>query len=190
MSKFLEIETKYDADGIDRIAFKGLLQSMNPHTFIYVESTDTYFSKGDDFIRYRSPPTNEKSKRSELTLKKKHVSGNNVVRTEINLRVDPNEENVIIAFCENLGYVRNFSIYKMCDIYFFEDADVVLYTVIDEDKKQSNYLEIEVDESKEFSEEQGREILSKYEKLLAPLGLNPKKRMKKSMWEIFRKEVL
>lgn len=185
--KFLEIETKYDASGIDRIAFKNLLKSMNPKTFVYVESTDIYYSKGDEFVRYRMPPETEKSKRSELTLKKKHVSGNNVVRTEVNLRVDNNNPETIKAFCEGLGYTKNFEVYKICDIYFFDDADVVYYTVLDENKKSADFLEIEVNEELDITVEAAKDIIIKYEKLLSTLGLTAQKRMKRSLWEIYRK---
>lgn len=190
-NKFLEIETKYDASGVDRVKFKKLLRSMEPKKFVYVESTDIYYAKEDldDFIRYRMAPESDlRSKRSELTLKRKHAEGNNVVRTEINLRVDPNDPKTIEAFCAGLGYTKNFEIYKICDIYFFDDADVVYYSVMDESGKTSDFLEIEVDEAIDATEEQARDIISKYEKLLAPLGLSPQKRMKRSLWEIYRKK--
>jgi predicted adenylyl cyclase CyaB len=186
--KFLEIETKYDASDIDRIKFKNLLRSLSPKSFLYVESTDIYYSKGDEFIRYRMPPETDKTKRSELTFKKKTTNGNNVVRTEVNLRVDSNDPKTVEAFCEGLGYKKNFSVYKICDIYFFDDADVVFYTVLDENKKSASFLEIEVNESLDISEEQAREIIVKYEKLLSSLGLNAQKRMRRSLWEIYRRD--
>lgn len=185
--KFLEIETKYDAENINRMDFKNLARSFSPKNFVYVESTDIYFSKGDEFVRYRMPPETEKSKRAELTLKKKHISGNNVVRTEVNLRVDQNDQATVTAFCEGLGYKKNFSIYKICDIYFFDDADIVFYTVLDEENKSRNFLEIEVDENLDIPEEEAKEILTKYEKMLAPLGLTAQKRLRKSLWEMYRK---
>lgn len=184
---YLEIETKYYADEIDRIQFKNLLRSMGPKDFLYVESTDIYYSSGDNFIRHRLAPETDPSGRSELTIKKKHVEGNNVVRTEINLRVDSNDKRTIEVFCKNLGYTRNFSIFKICDIYHFDDADVVLYTVVDEAGKTQNFLEIEVEESAGFTEEESRVIISKYEKLLSSLGLSPQKRLKRSLWEMYRK---
>lgn len=186
-NNFLEIETKYYADEIDRIKFKNLLRSMNPKEFIYVESTDIYYSNGDNFLRHRLAPETDPSGRSELTIKKKHVNGNNVVRTEINLRVDTNDKETVEAFCNNLGYTKNFSIFKVCDIYFFDDADVVFYTVLDEQGKSQNFLEIEVDESLGFGEAEAKEIIVKYEKLLSTLGLSPQKRLKKSLWEMYRK---
>lgn len=185
--KFLEIETKYDASDIDRVSFKKLVKSLSPVSFVYVESTDIYYSKGDEFLRYRMAPETDRSKRSELTFKKKTVAGNNVIRTEVNLRVDPNDQQTISAFCEGIGYKKNFSVYKMCDIYYFDDADVVFYTVLDDNKKASNFLEIEVREDLPINENEAREIIAKYEKLLQPLGLNAQKRMRRSLWEIYRK---
>ena len=120
--RFLEIETKYDADSIERLEFKALLKGMSPTSFFYVESSDQYFVKSDtEFLRFRMPPGNG-DQRAELTFKKKHGTLNNNVRTEVNLRVDMNKPELIAAFCEGLGYKFDFSIYKMCDIYFFEDA--------------------------------------------------------------------
>lgn len=185
---FLEIETKYAADEIDRIAFKTFLKSLNPKNFLYVESTDIYFTKNDEFLRYRMPPETDKSKRAELTFKKKHVSSNNIVRTEVNLRVDMNDEITIQAFCEGLGYSKNFKIYKMCDIYSFEDAVIVFYTVIDELNKTSSFLEIEVNEGLELNEEESKKIILKYETALSSLGLSPQKRLKKSLFEMYRKD--
>src|SRR5579864_9226535 len=87
--KFLEIETKYDATDIDRIKFKVLAKGLSPTRFIYGEGTDIYFIKADDdFLRYRMPMVNSDDKRSELTFKKKSTKNNNMIRTEVNLRID------------------------------------------------------------------------------------------------------
>lgn len=146
-----------------------------------------YYVKENEFIRYRMASASDPTKRSEMTYKKKHASGNNIIRTEINLRVDPNEPETVKGFCEVLGYVHNFSIFKMCDIYYYDDADIVLYSVLDDAGKIAHFLEIEVDESLDISEDQAREILVKYEKLLAPLGINAYKRKKLSLFEMYRK---
>lgn len=186
--RFREIETKYDASDIDRMAFKNLVRLMPHKTFIYVESTDIYYSKGDEFIRYRMPPTNTNSKRAELTLKKKINNDNNVIRTEVNLRVDNNDLGTVEAFCKLLGYTKNFEIFKTCDIYVFDDANLVRYSVVSDDGKTSDFVEIEVDESLDITDEQAKEILLRYEKLLAPLGVTSHRRMKRSLWEIFKRE--
>ena len=106
--KFLEIECKYNGDDINRIAFKDLAKSLNPKSFIYVESKDVYYVRQEnEFLRYRMAAENKKGgedeHRSELTFKKKHIDQNNWVRTEVNLRIDKNDPALIVAFCEGLG---------------------------------------------------------------------------------------
>ena len=184
--RFLEIETKYDADNINRLTFKSLMKGISPTSFLYVESTDKYYVKSDtEFLRFRMPPANEQ--RAELTFKKKHDAGNNNIRTEVNLRVDNNSAATVNAFCEGLGYKFNFSIYKMCDIYYFEDANVVLYSVMGEDSKIKTFLEIEVREDQDILEDAAWEIVLKYEKILNPLGINGQKRKRLSLFEMYKK---
>ncbi len=192
--KYLEVEAKYNADDIDRIKFKDLAKSLGPKSFLYVESTDVYYLRAEnEFLRYRMPSENrlggDEENRSELTFKKKSMDKNNWVRTEVNLRVDKNDPFLIHAFCEGLGYKKNFSIQKSCDIYFYDDADLVYYTVKGEDGKYATFVEIEADESLEMTQEQAWEVVQKYEKLLAPLGITPQKRKKLSLFEMYVKEV-
>jgi adenylate cyclase class IV len=103
--------------------------------------------------------------------------------------VDLNSFDIVRAFCEGIGYKKNFSVYKMFDIYFFKDANIVYYTVVDDFGKTANFLEIEANEDIGLTEEQAWEIVQKYEKLLAPIGISPQKRMKLSLYErYYRKE--
>jgi predicted adenylyl cyclase CyaB len=190
--QYLEVECKYNADGINRISFKDLAKDLNPKSFIYVESKDIYYVRAEnEFLRYRMPSENKlggsEENRSELTFKKKHIEQNNWTRTEVNLRVDLNSSDLINAFCEGLGYKRNFSIQKACDIYFFDDADIVYYTVKDEDGKYAHFIEIEANEDIGMTKEQSWETILKYEKLLLPLGVTPQKRKKLSLYEMYKK---
>jgi predicted adenylyl cyclase CyaB len=188
-TKFLEIETKYDASNINRVDFKILVKSINPKSLIYVESRDVYFIKtADEFVRYRMPVENNDDPRAELAFKKKHAQNNNIVRTEVNLRVDGNSPETVTAFIEGLGYKRNFSVYKMCDIYYFDDCNIVYYNVVDDDNRHASFLEIEVKEDAGIDEEQAWGILQKYEKLLSPLGINAQKRKKLSLFEMYRRD--
>ena len=188
---FLEIETKYSADLIGRMDFKKLVSSFDPISFLYVESKDVYYVKSDtEFLRHRNPPDFNGEKRAELTFKKKHTVKNNNTRTEVNLRIDSNSPETVGAFCEGLGYKKNFSIMKFCDIYFFQDgANVVYYSVIDEDGKCSNFIEIEAGEGLGLTSEQSWEIVLKYEKMLLPLGITAQKRKKLSLFEMYRKNI-
>lgn len=186
--KFLEIETKYDANEIDRLRFKVLARSLNPTKFIYGEGTDIYFIKeAEDFLRYRMPMVNSEDRRSELTFKKKSTKNNNMIRTEVNLRVDMNDSGLVTAFCEGIGYKRNFSVYKMFDIYFFDDANIVYYSVLDDDGKTANFVEIEASEDIGLTEEKAWEVVQKYEKLLSPVGITAQKRKRLSLFEMYRR---
>jgi adenylate cyclase class IV len=189
--QYIEVECKYNAEGIDRFAFKDLAKSLNPTSFIYVESTDIYYVRSEnEFLRHRLPAQNKgttEENRSELTFKKKHKEGNNWTRTEVNLRVDLNDTDLVKAFCEGLGYIRNFSIEKCCEIYFYDDADIVLYSVKDEDGKYAHYCEIEANEDIGMTHEQSWEVILKYEKLLLPLGITAQKRKRLSLFEMYAK---
>lgn len=186
-NNFLEIETKYDATDIDRIEFKKLLRSLPYTGFLYVESRDVYYTKNDsEFLRYRMPSESSKDPRSELTFKKKHAQSNNIVRTEVNVRTDNNSPETIEAFCNTLGFHKNFSIMKYCDIFFFEnEANVVYYTVIDDFGKYAHFVEIEACEEVGFTEDEAWEVITKYEKLLSPLGISAQKRKRLSLFEMY-----
>lgn len=188
---YLEIECKYNADDIDRIAFKDLAKSLIPKSFIYVESKDVYYVRAEnEFLRHRLPAENKggpEEHRSELTFKKKHKENNNWTRTEVNLRVDQNDPKLVDAFCEGLGYKKNFSIEKACDIYFYDDADIVYYTVKDENGKYAHFMEIEANEDIGMTQEESWNVILKYEKLLLPLGISPQKRKKLSLYEMYVK---
>jgi hypothetical protein len=81
MKKHLEIESKYSASDIDCFAFKALALTLNPESFLYVESRDVYYVKSEtEFLRYRMPAAGDLTKRAELTFKKKHSDNNNIVR--------------------------------------------------------------------------------------------------------------
>jgi len=187
--EFLEIEVKFNADNIDRFIFKDLAKSLNPKEFIYVESTDTYYEKElNEFLRYRAASESSKSKRAELTFKKKHKENNNIVRTEVNLRVDPSNPETVKAFAEGLGYKENFVIWKACDIYRYDDATLVYYSVKDTNGKYNHFMEIEVIEGLPETEEEAWEIIRKYEKIIEPLGITPQGRLRKSLYEMYRKD--
>lgn len=189
-TEFLEIETKYDGSNIDRIEFKKLARSLNPTKFIYAESSDIYYTKSEtEFLRYRMPQDGDISNRSELTFKKKHKESNNNIRTEVNLRVDPNDSHTVLTFAEGIGYKLNFSIFKMCDIYYFEDANIVYYAIIDENGKIAHFVEIECNDGFAKTQDEAWGIIQKYERLLSPLGISPQKRKKLSLFEMYKNEM-
>jgi predicted adenylyl cyclase CyaB len=185
--EFTEFETKYKiADGNVQYEFKRIMEQVHSLNCFYVQSDDVYFVKGDEFLRYRFAD-DKKVKRSELTYKAKIKSANNIIRKEINLRVDANDRNTVKEFCETLGYIYNFTINKACHIYHADDATLVFYSVRDSDNELTHFIEIEVGEDLKVTESQGWDIIKKWEKALEPLGIKAQNRLRKSLFEMYRK---
>lgn len=164
--------------------------------FIYVDSDDVYYTnvkKPKDvayqFIRHRFSD-DKKNKRVELTSKKKLNDSNNILRKEWNIRVDSKDtkkEDIAEWISEGLDYTYDFTISKYVQIYKFADATLPFYTVIDEKGDRKTFIEIEVDEDllSTLTEDEAWGIIRKYEAVLAPLGINPKKRLRLSLYEMY-----
>lgn len=185
--KFKEIETKYSADEIKFEAFLKLVEPMGIKKKMTVSSFDDYFVNSDgDFIRYRYS-----DERGELTIKRKTSSRNNNERVEVNVPTSGDNYNTIAAFVSFLGYQHNFGIYKTCKIFWFDKVDLVYYVVYDKEFKElRRFIEIEALEDVEWeSEEHAMAEVIKYEKLLEPLGITPQHRLRKSLFELFRKDL-
>lgn len=187
--EFHEVEVKFRIDESKRNEWKLLVESFEEDKeFIYVESDDIYYVKGEEFLRHRfSNP--KKDKRAELTYKAKTKDGDNIFRKEVNLRVDANDIETVAAFANSLDFVKNFKISKYVDIYKFQDATLPFYTVIKEDGNRETFLEIEVNEEiiHKLTEDEAWAIIKKYEELLAPLGITHKNRLRKSLFEMYKK---
>jgi adenylate cyclase class IV len=193
LGHFKEFETKYCLDGDKVFEFKQLIENINDqYDFLYVQGPDHYYTKPDgSFLRYRKAD-NDKTGRAELTMKSKSEgSSNNIIRKEINLRVDKNNFSTIQEFASMLGYTFNFKIWKMCHIYKFKDATLVFYTVRDENSEMTHFVEIEVDEEliPKITEEEAWNIVRKYEKELSPLGITYRNRLNKSLFEMYVKDL-
>jgi adenylate cyclase class IV len=185
--KYKEIETKYDADGISMQNFIDLVERLpNITKKMMVSSYDEYFvNKDGDFVRYRYTDD-----RGELTIKKKINKNNNLERIEINMPTAGDSLPTVTAFMDSLGYKYNFGIYKTCKIYWLDNAVLVYYVVYDKDMREKRrFIEVEADEHHSWSSEQEAwDHVVKWEKVLEPLGISPKNRLRKSLFELFRKE--
>lgn len=184
--KFKEIEFKYDASDISMQKFKDLVESLTPEKTMLVSSYDDYFiDANNNFIRYRYHDS-----RGELTIKRKVTDKNNNERVEVNLPTNGNNMAAVTAFVDLLGYKHNFGIFKTCQIYWLDRAVLVYYVVYDKELKElRRFIEIEADEDCTWESEQAAwDHVSKYEKILEPLGITSRNRMKKSLYEIFKKE--
>lgn len=185
----LELEFKYNANEISLIKYKTLMLGLNPLEKLDVSSWDYYYTKEDnkeEFQRFRDSDT------PELTKKVKKVKTNNWERIESDLPLDPKrvtEERV--AFHVGLdGYKKNFKIYKTCFLYKFLYINSVYYIVYNEDlKEQGRFIEIEVNKDKLLEIEKSKLELELriFEQELTKIGINPKNRLKKSLFEMFLK---
>lgn len=195
--QFVEMETKYRVESHLLTEFKRIVEAI-PETksFIYVEGPDVYYTKDDspglNFGRYRRPSYGLDGGRSEVTFKyKAEGATNNIMRKEINWRVDVTDEESIVQGFDMLGFKRNFSIWKSCHIYKLDNVTLVFYTVYDttegKPSKADNFVEIEVCEDKmeDLVESEAWAILERWERELAPLGITAKNRLKKSLYEMY-----
>jgi adenylate cyclase class IV len=184
--KFKEVELKYSADDIKFESFMKIIETLPVKKKMMVSSFDDYFVNGEgDFVRYRH--TDE---RGELTIKRKTQKTNNNQRVEVNVPTSGDNLKTIEAFVGLLGYKHNFGIYKTCKIFWLDKVDLVYYVVYDKEFKElRRFIEIEaLEDGIEWeSEEQALAEVVKYEKMLEPLGITPQNRMRKSLFELFRK---
>lgn len=148
------------------------------------------------FMRYRRPSHGLDGDRKELTTKyKQSGSKNNIQREEKNIRVDKVDEETIMKFVSDLGYKTNFSIWKACHIYNLDDATIVWYQVHDTTtgkvSKVDYFVEIEVDEESisTKTEKEAWAIIEKYEKILESVGLSARSRLRKSLFEMYKRDV-
>ena len=180
---FKEIETKYYADHINMADFTNLVSKLDPQ-WMMISSYDDYFiNDADEFIRYRYHDA-----MGELTIKRKTQDNSNIKRIEVNLPTDGKSSKTVQAFVDLLGYRFNFSIFKTCKIAILPRVVLVYYIVYDENmREQYRFIEIEANEHFEWaSEQEAWDEVLKYEKMLEPLGITSKHRMRKSLFELFK----
>lgn len=192
--QFREIEAKYDASEITLKNFTNLIQTKyKVNKRLLVSSYDDYFTDKDgNFLRYR-----HKEGRGELTIKRKLDANNNNKRVEVNIPTGGDSMKEVTAFSELLGYKHNFCVYKTCDVYWVErgfgnpDPMVICYYVVydEEWKEQRRFIEIEADEDKVWeSEASAWSAVESYERDFESLGITSRNRLKKSLFEMFKKD--
>lgn len=200
LKKFIYVEgpdTYYTNEHITKKleAFGETLSEKNKEAFQNV--LDDTIGAFPPFMRYRRPSHGLDGDRKELTTKyKQSGSKNNIQREEKNIRVDNVDEDTIMKFVSDLGYKLNFSIWKTCQIYNLDDATIVFYQVYDTTNggratKVDTFVEIEVDEESisEKTEKEAWSIIEKYEKILEPIGLSAKSRLRRSLFEMYKRDV-
>lgn len=205
----IEFETKYEVESHILVQFKQLLDGLGQDKeFIYVEGPDFYYVYPDwwfknnpqwdpsgTFARYRKPSYGLDNGRRQVTWKyKPRISKNNIQRKELNWDLaDKTSDASVNEQLECNGTTFNFSIIKNCHIYKLDDATLVFYTVYDttdgKPKRADNFVEIEVNEEKiaKMTEEEAWDVIMKYENLLEPIGINAQKRLKRSLFDRYRR---
>lgn len=198
IAKFTEFETKYNSDITQLSQFKNIVGALpDLLEFTYAEGPDTYFVRPDrqdgSFGRYRVATHPHETKYAQWTTKYKPAGAKtNVSRLEYNWRVDGTPSQEIIDGAIADGWTYNFRIVKQCHIYRFAPVTLVFYSVKEDGvNKEDYYVEIEITEETihELTEDQAWEIIKKYEKILEPIGVNAQKRLRRSLFEMYRKEI-
>ena len=184
--KFKEIEFKYDASDVSMEKFIEIAETLNPGKRMLVSSHDDYFvDSKNNFIRYRHHDA-----RGELTIKRKMSDKNNNERIEVNLPTSGDNFAATEAFVNLLGYKHNFGIFKTSKIYWVDNVVIAYYVVFNKNtlKEERRFIEIEADEDYAWpSEALAWAHVEKYEKILEPLGISSRHRMRKSLFELFVK---
>lgn len=196
MAKFkknvLEIEFKYRAAGVSLKDFHSICKSLGGHKLIKVASWDYYFKpkskKAQSFLRYRQGDT------PEFTVKIKTNKNNNQTRIEYDLPINPYVDEaevlpVVSGIAESLGFGFNFKIYKNCTIYIYKNLSIVYYTVYnDKMKVLDHFIEIEASKKGNFkSTKEAMQVVVNAESKLKVLGINQSKRLKNSLYELYKK---
>lgn len=184
-----EMEYKYRAGDIKLTDFISLVEELTYDHKKEVSSFDYYYTipnNSDMFQRYRE------SDEPEITKKRKVKDSNNWERIEVDMPLDPKKitKAIVDRYVGLDGYKENFCIYKTCFIYIQEICNLVYYTVYDKEMKElDRFIEIEVnkDKAKELGTEDSLKHLKELEEKLSVLGITAKNRMKKSLYELYRK---
>lgn len=208
LNEFSELEFKYNADEVGLKQFTDLMEQVSYNKQLTVSSWDIYYTKPgveDEFIRFR-----ESVEKPELTIKRKVKDANNFKRIEVDVPLDPNIpmnelRKTVEEFVKLEGYTENFKIYKSCFIYWKEFVNYVYYIVYDEQmREQSRFIEVEFnkDKLKDFDQryvqvetvegtamvqEHPEDYLRVQEKKLEVLGITNRNRLKRSLFEMFRR---
>ncbi len=186
--KATEVEFKYRAEDISLNDFMKFCEGRKPFKSIIASGWDHFYESPLDttgFYRYRVGPDC-----NQLTYKRKTQTQNNFVRKEHNLDLAASfsvEQGA--NFCEDFGYVHNFTIFKNCFVFTYDWYTLVYYVCYDTDMKElGRFMEIEMAEDYAWANQQDAwDQLVAMERIAKPLGINPQCRVKRSLFELFRK---
>lgn len=187
--KYKEIEFKYNAENISLTSFIEFCEEEGPLEEFYTAGYDHFYDNEKDpgaFCRHRIS-----SNFNQLTFKRKMVDTNNFIRTEHNLTLGlETTKDQVAALCSEFGHKHNVSIFKTCWVYKYEKAVLAYYVCYNlEMKETARFFEIEANEDFAWEDEkQAWDYILDWEKGCSDLGVSAQARIKRSLFELFRKQ--
>lgn len=187
-TKFSEIEVKFRADDISLGKFHEFCKNRpNLQSYITAFGPDHFYSNTkdtDSFCRHRVG-----ADMNQLTFKRKTAGTNNFIRVEHNIELKGASGEQIAALVKEFGYDYNTSIQKVCFVYKYDFYTLVYYFCYDLDMKElGRFVEIEMCEDYNWANQQDAwDQLVAMERICRPLGISPQGRIKRSLFELFRK---
>lgn len=186
--KYKEIEYKYRADEMSLTLFETFCRAYDAHDLIQASGYDHFYqsrTSATSFCRHRVG-----GDINQLTFKRKLSDSNNYIRTEHNLDLKfSSPVDQVAALVAEFGYKHNFSMFKNCFIYKFDKHIFVYYICYDTDMKElGRFFEIEMVEDGPWqTEEEAQSALNAVERSCALMGITPQSRIKRSLFEMFKK---
>lgn len=187
--QYREIEFKYNADSISLAAFTEFCKNRQPSKTLDISGYDYFFENTKvpgAFCRHRvGPDTNQ------LTFKRKTSDANSNIRTEHNIDLDGTSIDQVQALVAEFGYEYNTKIFKSCFIYWFEYYVLSWYVCYDSDMKElGRFMEIEAREDYSWkTEQEAWDSIVAMEKFCKSLGISHQSRIKRSLFELYKKEL-
>ncbi len=186
-----ELEYKYSAVDISLESFLQWATKLGPSKSLYVCGYDHFFSSSKDpntFMRHRVG-----ADFNQLTVKRKLTENNNFLRDEINITLGKDvTTDTAAAMAKAMGFEFNTTIFKTVFVYDYTDFTLSYYTVMDSNlKEKGRFFEIEMSETHHWDcdEDAWKRLQELETQAKAALGVSAQARIKKSLYEQFRKEV-
>ena len=186
--KHKEVETKYSAESMSFVEFERFIQALSPASTVRASGYDHFYcspSSPGSFARHRVGP-----EFNQLTFKRKTSDSNNYIRTEHNISLEMKVKvDQVSALMGEFGYEYNSTIFKNVFVYNFDKYNFVYYVCYTPDLKElGRFVEVEMSEDYPWtSEDEAWTHLRSIEASLRPLGITPQHRMRKSLFELFKK---
>jgi len=186
--KHKEIETKYRADEMSFTEFEQFITALKPVNTIRASGYDYFYcspAAPASFARHRVGP-----EFNQLTFKRKLSDTNNYIRDEHNILLDMKVKiDQVAALLKEFGYTHNSTIFKNVFVYNFDKYNFVYYVCYTPELKElGRFVEVEMSEEHPWdNEDQAWALLREIEGSLRPLGITPQHRMRKSLFEMFKK---